>query len=94
MRGEQIPACLDTVIAEMEQRKQIRLRSEYESDPMNSWSGWLLNSFVKRPLSQSWLKLKHSIIAEDVGARSLLEYVHVDVMQVRYDICISLDIVI
>ncbi|KAM8708035.1 hypothetical protein ACLKA7_015067 [Drosophila subpalustris] len=81
MRGEQIPACLDTVIAEMEQQKQIRLRSEYEYDPMNTWSGWLLNSFVKRPLSQSWLKLKHSLIAEDVGARSLVEWIHVDVMQ-------------
>lgn len=81
MRGEQIPACLDTVITEMEQRKQIRLRSEYEYDPLNTWSGWLVNSFVKRPLAQSWLKLKHSIIAEDVGAKSLVEWIHVDVMQ-------------
>ncbi|XP_062131748.1 charged multivesicular body protein 7 [Drosophila sulfurigaster albostrigata] len=81
MRGEQIPACLETVIADMAQRKQIRLRSEYEYDPVNSWSGWLVNSFVKRPLSQSWLKLKHSIVAEDMGARSLVEWIHVDVIQ-------------
>ncbi|KAH8371440.1 hypothetical protein KR093_007499, partial [Drosophila rubida] len=81
MRGEQIPACLDTVLADMEQQKQIRLRTEYEYDPLNSWSGWLVNSFVKRPISKSWLKLKHSIIAEDVVAQALIEWVHVDVVQ-------------
>jgi len=70
----------------MEQRKQIRLRSEYEYDPLNTWSGWLVNSFVKRPLSQSWLKLKHSIIAEDVSAKSLVEWIHVDVMQVGFEL--------
>ncbi|KAH8419586.1 hypothetical protein KR222_007773 [Zaprionus bogoriensis] len=81
MRGEQIPACLDTVIAHMEQQKQIRLRSEYEYDPLNSWSGWLVNSFVKRPLSRSWRKLKHSIIAEDLSASSLEEWIHLDVLE-------------
>lgn len=82
MKGEQIPACLDTVLAQMEQQKQIRLRSEYEYDPLNSWSGWLVNSFVKRPLSRGWQKLKHSIITEDLGARSLVEWIHLEALQV------------
>lgn len=83
MRGEQIPACLDTVLSQMEQQRQIRLRSEYEYDPLNTWSGWLVNSFVKRPLSRSWHKLKHSIITEDLAARSLVEWIHLEALEVN-----------
>ncbi|XP_030573106.1 charged multivesicular body protein 7 [Drosophila novamexicana] len=82
MRGEQIPACLDVVIAEMAQQKQIRLRTEYEYDPLNTWSGWFLTSFVKRPLSRSWLKLKHLIIAKDALAESFVEWIHLDVLRI------------
>ncbi|ALC43823.1 CG5498 [Drosophila busckii] len=81
MRGEQMPACLDMVVSHMDQQKQIRLRSDYEYDPLNSWSGWFVNSFVRRPLSRSWLKLKHSIIAENVEAQSMVEWIHLEVMQ-------------
>ncbi|EDV97624.1 GH14595 [Drosophila grimshawi] len=80
-RGEQIPACLDAVLTQMEQQKMIRLRTEYEEDPMNSWRGWLVNSFVKRPLSRSWLKLKHSIFTPDAGVDSLVEWIHLEVLQ-------------
>ncbi|XP_017059657.1 charged multivesicular body protein 7 [Drosophila ficusphila] len=80
MRGVQLPACLDTVIMEMQQRKQIRYRSEFEHDPANSWSAWLVNSLVKRPLSWSWAKIKYSVVAEDLEASSLVEWVHLDVL--------------
>ncbi|KAI8036626.1 charged multivesicular body protein 7 [Drosophila gunungcola] len=80
MRGDQLPACLDTVISEMQQRKQIRSRSEFEHDPANSWGGWLVNSLVKRPLSWSWSKIKHSVVAEDLEASSLVEWIHLDVL--------------
>jgi len=86
MRGDQLPACLDTVISDMQQTKQIRSRSEFEHDPANSWSGWLVNSLVKRPLSWSWSKIKHSVVGEDLEASSLLEWIHLDVLNV----CISL----
>ncbi|XP_016955734.1 charged multivesicular body protein 7 [Drosophila biarmipes] len=80
MRGDQLPACLDTVITELQHTKQIRSRSEFEQDPANSWSGWLVNSLVKRPLSWSWTKLKHSVVGEDLEASALLEWIHLDVL--------------
>lgn len=83
MRGEQIPACLDVVMAEMEQQKQIRRRTEYEEDPLNTWKVWIVNNFVKRPLWRSWEKLKYSIFARDVKAESFTEWIHLDVLRVR-----------
>ncbi|KAH8240152.1 hypothetical protein KR032_011673, partial [Drosophila birchii] len=80
MRGDQLPACLDTVISEMAQRKLIRSRTEFDYDPANSWSGWLMNSLVKRPLSWSWSKIKHSVVAEDLEAASTVEWIHLDVL--------------
>jgi len=74
------------VISDMQQTKQIRSRSEFEHDPANSWSGWLVNSLVKRPLSWSWSKIKQSVVGEDLEASSLLEWIHLDVLNV----CISL----
>ncbi|SPP87338.1 charged multivesicular body protein 7 [Drosophila guanche] len=84
MRGDQLPACLDTVISEMHQQKQIRPRTEYDNDPANTWSGWLMNSLVKRPLSWSWLKIKHSVVGEDMEASTLVEWIHLGVLN---DIC-------
>ncbi|TDG42114.1 hypothetical protein AWZ03_011446 [Drosophila navojoa] len=80
MRGEQIPACLDVVMSEMEQQKQIRRRTEYEEDPLNTWRAWIVNSFVKRPLWRSWEKLKYSIFSRDVKAESFTEWIHLDVL--------------
>lgn len=82
MRGDQLPACLDTVILELQQRKQIRALSEFEYDPGNSWSGWLVNSLVKRPLSWGWLKIKHSVVAEDLEASTLVEWIHLNALNV------------
>nr|XP_016924643.1 charged multivesicular body protein 7 [Drosophila suzukii] len=86
MRGDQLPACLDTVISDMQQTKQIRSRSEFEQDPANSWSGWLVNSLVKRPLSWSWSKIKQSVVGEDLEASSLLEWIHLDVLNSTCDL--------
>ncbi|KAH8361657.1 hypothetical protein KR084_012485 [Drosophila pseudotakahashii] len=86
MRGDQLPACLDTVISELQQRKQIRSRSDFEHDPANSWSGWLVNSLVKRPLSWSWSKIKHSVVAEDLEASALVEWIHLDVLNSTCDL--------
>ncbi|KAH8350864.1 hypothetical protein KR067_001699 [Drosophila pandora] len=85
MRGDQLPACLDTVILELQQRKQIRALSEFEYDPGNSWSGWLVNSLVKRPLSWGWLKVKHSVVAEDPEASTLVEWIHLDALNSTCD---------
>ncbi|XP_017098090.2 charged multivesicular body protein 7 [Drosophila bipectinata] len=85
MRGDQLPACLDTVILELQQRKQIRALSEFEYDPGNSWSGWLVNSLVKRPLSWGWLKIKHSVVAEDLEASTLVEWIHIDALNSTCD---------
>ncbi|XP_001354130.3 charged multivesicular body protein 7 [Drosophila pseudoobscura] len=82
MRGDQLPACLDTVLSEMYQQNQIRPRTDHDLE--NSWTGWLINSLVKRPLSWSWLKLKHSVVGEDVEATKLVEWIHLEVLN---DIC-------
>ncbi|XP_030382520.1 charged multivesicular body protein 7 [Scaptodrosophila lebanonensis] len=74
MRGDQLPACLGTVITDMLQQKEIRARSEYEYDPQNTWRGWAINKFVKRPLLWGWSKIKQSNIVED------LEWVYLDVL--------------
>ncbi|XP_020808922.1 charged multivesicular body protein 7 [Drosophila serrata] len=86
MRGEQLPACLDTVLSQMQQQKLIRSRTEFEYDPANSWSGWLVNSLVKRPLSWSWSKIKHSVVAEDLEAASTVEWIHLDVLNSTCDL--------
>ncbi|XP_039485881.1 charged multivesicular body protein 7 [Drosophila santomea] len=89
MRGDQLPACLDTVISEMQKRKQIRSRSEFEHDPANSWSGWLVNSLVTRPLSWGWSKIKHSVVTEDLEASTLVEWIHLDVLNNTCDLIIE-----
>ncbi|KAH8378972.1 hypothetical protein KR009_002336 [Drosophila setifemur] len=86
MRGDRLPACLDTVVLELQREKQIRSYSEFEQDPANSWRGWLVNSLVKRPLTWSWYKLKHSIVAEDLEASTLVEWIHLDVLNSTCDL--------
>ncbi|XP_017081174.1 charged multivesicular body protein 7 [Drosophila eugracilis] len=86
MRGDQLPACLETVISEMHHRKQIRFRSEFEHDPANSWSSWLVNSLVKRPLSWGWSKIKYSVVSEDLEATALIERIHLDVLNSTCDL--------
>ncbi|KAH8300403.1 hypothetical protein KR018_004397 [Drosophila ironensis] len=80
MRGDQLPACLDAVLSHLQLQKQIRAYKEFEQDPWNSWSGWLVNSLVKRPLSWGWYKIKHSVVAEDLEAPTLLEWIHLDAL--------------
>lgn len=47
---QQIPSCLDFVIQEMLNTKKIRLLADYEYDPYNTWRGWMVNEFLRKPI--------------------------------------------
>ncbi|XP_030385756.1 charged multivesicular body protein 7-like [Scaptodrosophila lebanonensis] len=79
MRGDQSPACLDLVIAKMQQTREIRARSDYENELRSTWHTWALNIFVKRPLSWAWQKLWHNPISED------LKWVHLNTLKIQCD---------
>ncbi|XP_068143319.1 LOW QUALITY PROTEIN: charged multivesicular body protein 7 [Drosophila tropicalis] len=81
MRGEQVPACLNTVIQEMHEQKLLRLLSIYEYDSSISWSSWLISSLVQRPLSWGWQRLKNSIVPESLDRNLSMEWVHLEVLQ-------------
>ncbi|XP_011178311.2 charged multivesicular body protein 7 [Zeugodacus cucurbitae] len=80
-RGDRIPSGLDTVFSEMLHAKKIRTRADFEYDPENTWSGWAMNSFVKRPISWGWQTLKSKVGLQAVRDAGLLEYVHLEVMK-------------
>ncbi|CAD7005910.1 unnamed protein product [Ceratitis capitata] len=80
-RGDRIPYGLDTVLSEMLYTKKIRTRADFEYDPENTWSGWAVNSFVKRPISWGWQTLKSKIGIQVERDSGLLEYVHLEVMK-------------
>lgn len=58
---QQAPNCLDTVIEEMLRIKEVRLLADYEYDPANSWSGWMINQFVRKPIFWGINGLKASL---------------------------------
>ncbi|XP_036327371.1 charged multivesicular body protein 7 [Rhagoletis pomonella] len=80
-RGDRIPYGLDTVMTEMLQAKKIRIRADYAYDPENTWSGWAMNSFFKRPISWGWQTLKSKMGLQAQIDAGLLEYVHLEVMK-------------
>lgn len=81
-KGVRVPCCLDLVLCEMQKEKLIRLRKDYEYDPENSWSGWAVNSFVKKPLSWGFDKIKQKLGAIDANQQSLTQFIHLEVIRV------------
>lgn len=49
-RKSKVPYDLDTVLNDFTVKKETRKRNEFVYDPLNSWTGWALNSFVKKPI--------------------------------------------
>ncbi|KAM7359419.1 charged multivesicular body protein 7 [Cochliomyia hominivorax] len=80
-KGQRVPCCLDMVLDEMQRKKLIRLRKDYEYDPENSWSGWAVNSFLKKPLSWGFDKIKEKLGATDAGQFSLIQFIHLEVIR-------------
>uniref|UniRef100_A0A1I8NXI1 Charged multivesicular body protein 7 n=1 Tax=Stomoxys calcitrans TaxID=35570 RepID=A0A1I8NXI1_STOCA len=72
-----IPACLDTVFDELTRLGLIRSRNDYESDPLNSWSGWAVNKFWRTPLN----KVKNVFLASSLVEKDLEEFVHLEVIK-------------
>lgn len=58
---QQVPNCLDSVIQEMLYTKKIRLLADYEYDPFNTWRGWLVNKFVRKPIFWGVSTIKTSL---------------------------------
>lgn len=83
-KGQRVPCCLDAVLEEMQRQKLIRLRKDYEYDPENSWSGWAVNSFVKKPLSWGFDKIKVKLGAKDEAQLGLIQFIHMEVIRVRF----------
>ncbi|XP_023292401.2 charged multivesicular body protein 7 [Lucilia cuprina] len=80
-KGQRVPCCLDVVLVEMQRQKLIRLRKDYEYDPENSWSGWAVNSFVKKPLSWGFDKIKEKLGALDAAQIGLIQFIHMEVIR-------------
>lgn len=49
-RKDKVPYDLDTVLNDFLVKKEVRRRNEFVYDPLNSWTGWAVNSFVKKPI--------------------------------------------
>lgn len=49
-RKGKVPYDLDTVLNDFIVKKEVRKRNEFVYDPLNSWTGWAMNSFVKKPI--------------------------------------------
>ncbi|TMW44425.1 hypothetical protein DOY81_010492 [Sarcophaga bullata] len=80
-KGLRVPCCLDLVLNEMQKQNLIRLRKDYEYDPENSWSGWAVNSFVKKPLSWGIDKIKEKLGTIDTNQQSLTHFIHLEVIK-------------
>lgn len=81
-KGQRVPCCLDSVIQEMQRQKLVRLRKEFEYDPENSWTGWAVNSLLKKPLYWGFNKIKTQLGAHDPAKTGLVEFVHLEVIRV------------
>lgn len=83
-RGQRVPSCLDTVLLEMHKLRLIRPRTDYEYDPANSWSGWAVNIFLKKPLIWGQNRVKSFFGAPDINQLGLVEFIHLEIMEVSH----------
>lgn len=81
-KGQRVPCCLDSVLDEMQRLKLLRLRKDYEYDPANGWTGWAVNSFLKKPLNWGFNKIKKQLGAHDPNQMGLVEFIHLEVIRV------------
>ncbi|XP_055855681.1 charged multivesicular body protein 7 [Episyrphus balteatus] len=86
-RKNKTPYGLDNVLEEMRNLRKIRTRTEYMYDPENSWTGWAINSFVKKPL---WWGVKKVWTAGD-DDDALLDYIQLEIVK---KMCADLAIVL
>lgn len=68
------PACLGVVIEEMYKNGDIQTLNVFLQTPPESWSEWITNSLVKKPILWSFTKIKNSIIASNTNT----SYVHIN----------------
>ncbi|KAI4458108.1 charged multivesicular body protein [Holotrichia oblita] len=76
-KGGRSPACLGVVIEEMYKNGDIQTLNVFLQTPSESWSGWITDSFVKKPILWSFTKIKNSIIASDTN----ISYVHINAVE-------------
>lgn len=56
-RKGKVPYDLDTILNDFIVKKEVRKRSEFMYDPLNGWTGWAINSFVKKPILWGFQKV-------------------------------------
>lgn len=76
-RKDKLPCAVETVVADLVASKTLRPQSDFINDPQNTWSGWLVNSFVRKPLQWGLPRFQAPTEPQDV------QYIHLDVLQVR-----------
>ncbi|XP_055902451.1 charged multivesicular body protein 7 [Eupeodes corollae] len=76
-RKNKTPYGLDNVLEEMRNTRKIRTRTEYMYDPENSWTGWAINSFVKKPLWWGVRKVWTAGESDD----ALLDFIQLEVVK-------------
>lgn len=65
-RKGKVPYDLDTVLNDYIVKKEVRKRNEFVYDPLNSWTGWAMNSFVKKPILWGVQKINTKPEADEV----------------------------
>ncbi|KAL5291165.1 CHMP7 family protein [Megaselia abdita] len=65
-RKGKVPYGLDIVLNDFIIKKEVRKRSEFVYDPLNSWTGWAMNSFVKKPILWGVQKIVTKPASDDV----------------------------
>lgn len=74
-RKDKLPCAVETVMADLVASKTLRPQSDFINDPQNTWSGWLVNSFVRKPLQWGLPRFQAPTEPQDV------QYIHLDVLK-------------
>lgn len=77
-RNEKSPYCLDHVLEDMYQNREIKTFKQFTDDIEDGWSMWAIKTFVKKPIVWGLQKTVGAVTENEN-----IEYVFMDVLQVN-----------
>lgn len=78
------PPCLGEVVTDMIKNREVEVMEVFLKRASHSWSGWLTDIVIKRPLSWSYNTMKKTIFPTTNG-----QYVHLEVIKTRSQALLS-----
>ncbi|GJQ77044.1 hypothetical protein Trydic_g23617 [Trypoxylus dichotomus] len=79
------PACLGVVIEQMYRDGHIKPLDSFLQKSPESWSEWIVESFVRKPVVWSFSKIRNSVVATDMNT----SYAHIDAIEVGAESLLS-----